>query len=336
MADPEAPRILVVGATGQLGTAAIRLLVSRGNRVRALVRASSDHHHLISPDVEIAFGDLRDRASVCAACQGMDAVIATATVIFPRGPYSFIEDEGKGYENLVWACRQAQINRLVFISTAAPAVRRVPTLHFKRLTEMRIQDSGIPYTIFRSAPFMDDYFALMGSSLPLRGTEAATLHRPFWLSRTFVAWTGNLIDEHGVAVVPGSPDCRHSFIAIKDVASFLVAAAGAGEGDSRIVEIGGPEPLTWRQVVRLYEHVLGHRVRILPSPAWMTAVGALALRPFSVAAANQLGVLWALAKYETVIDGDSAAREFGVSLTSAEEFLHEKVVTAVTSGWVPA
>ena len=65
---PDGP-VLIVGATGQLGTAVLRRLVKSGRPVRALVRRSSPHGHLAGPGVEIAFGDLRDAPSLEAACR---------------------------------------------------------------------------------------------------------------------------------------------------------------------------------------------------------------------------------------------------------------------------
>lgn len=76
--------ILVVGATGQLGTAVVRKLVAAGRPVRAFVRQDSHHAHLAGLPVELAVGDLRNFASVAAACTGVDAVIATANSVIRR------------------------------------------------------------------------------------------------------------------------------------------------------------------------------------------------------------------------------------------------------------
>lgn len=316
---------LVVGATGQLGTAVVRLLQHRGQRVRAFARPTSNYSHLVAHDVELVFGDLRDPEAVQAACQGAGSVIATATVIFPRGSYDFRADEEIGYGNLVEACRSSGVRRIVFMSNAARTFRRIPTLYFKRRVERRIAESGLPYTIFRGAPFMDDYFALIGSSIPLRGTEAPTLRRGFWFSKQFVSSTAQLIDRYGVAIVPGSPELRHAFIALDDVAQYLVNALSISTAIGRTIEIAGPEILSWQQVADLYARLLSRPVRVFPSPALGSALGALALRPLSAAAANQMALLWLMGTHPTLIDGGPAAREFGVEPTSAEDFLRSKL-----------
>ncbi len=78
--------VLVVGATGQLGTAVVdRLRRERRQRVRALVRAGSPRE-FESDGVELAFGDLREAESLVAACKGMATVVATANAVVPRDP----------------------------------------------------------------------------------------------------------------------------------------------------------------------------------------------------------------------------------------------------------
>ena len=83
-------RVLGVGASGQLGSQLVeRLAAARTHRVRALVRRPM----VLAEGVESVLGDLCDRDSLLRACEGVDTVIATATVVFPRGRASFRRDE---------------------------------------------------------------------------------------------------------------------------------------------------------------------------------------------------------------------------------------------------
>src|SRR4051812_18340192 len=79
-----ADMILIVGSTGQLGTTLVRRLAAKGERVRALVRPASRSAHLAIANVELAVGDLRDAASLDAACVGVDVIIATANTVAPN------------------------------------------------------------------------------------------------------------------------------------------------------------------------------------------------------------------------------------------------------------
>lgn len=325
--------ILVVGATGQLGTAVVRKAVAAGERVRAFVRRGSSFEHLRGPGVELCFGDLRDPTSLAAACEHVEAVIATATVVFPRGRYRFDADERAGYENLLDACRQAGVQQFLFTSIVRLPeryVRRVPTLRLKAFVERLAQRSGTPYTILRAGPFMDDYFALMGSSIPLRGAVAATLRRPFWLSRGYLKLVGALIEERGIALVPGPVGGRHSFVALDDVGTLLVRALRHPAAQNACFDLGGPEILSWGEVAALYAKLLGRPVRAVSlAPPAALRLAAAGLRLLSEAAGNQLGILWSIADQEIIVDSDAAAATFDVRLTSAEEFLSAKLAVTL-------
>ena len=317
--------ILIVGATGQLGTAVVRRLAGAGERVRAFVRPTSDTHHIKLPNVALAYGDLRNAASLDAACADVDVIIATANTVVPRTRYSFEGDEGEGYRNLIAAAERHNVGQFIFMSVPVlPQDDDVPTFRNKRLVERRLMSSKVPYTIFRGSLFMDDWFALIGSSIPLRGAEAATLERPFWFSQAFMKGAGHLIENYGVALVPGSGHARHAFITLDDVASFLVKGVSRKDALNKIYEIGGPEVLSWKQVVALFEKVLGRRVRGMYAPAGIFRLQQLLLSPFSPAAANLMAMNWAVGTSDTAFEMGALASEFGISLTTGEQFLRAK------------
>lgn len=319
-------RVLVVGATGQLGTAVVRKLTPSQQKVWAFVRPTSEYRHLRDTGVELVFGDLRDKESVDAACKGAEAVIATANTVIPQAKYSFEADEGQGYENLIAACRRSGVHEFVFMSVpVTPHDDKVPTFRLKRRTEQHLQDSGIPYTIFRGSLFMDDWLALIGSSIPLRGAEAATLRRRYWFSRLFLRGVGHLIEERGVALVPGSGKSRHAFVALDDVATFLVNALDRPQARNAIFEVGGPEILSWDDALNIFAKVLGRRVRALHVPAAVFRFQQRLLEPFSPAAANLMGMNWIVGSVDTSYDSRRLASLFGVSLTSMEQFLRHKL-----------
>ena len=318
--------VLVVGATGQLGTAVVRQLVARGRRVRALVRPSSDHAHLRISGVELVVGDLRDRGSLDRACQGATEVIATANAVIPRGRASFEAVEGQGYANLIAACQVSGVRRFVFMSVpVTPHDDDVPTFRLKRRIEGQLQASGLPYTIVRGSLFMDDWLALIGSSIPLRGAEAATLRRPFWFSRLFLGVVGRLVEGHGVALVPGSGQARHAFVALEDVASFLAGAIGLPSTRDAILEVGGPEVLSWDEAVAVFARVLGRPVRAVHAPAGVFRLQQRLLQPFSPQAGNLMGMNWLVATTDSAYETEALSREFGISLTSVEQFLRNKL-----------
>ena len=89
--------VLVVGATGSLGTEICRRLADRKTPPRALVRETSDPARVEEQrelGAEIVVGDLRDRDSLDRACAGADVVLSTATSIIREGEISAVDGKG--------------------------------------------------------------------------------------------------------------------------------------------------------------------------------------------------------------------------------------------------
>ena len=323
-AQPDPRPVLVVGATGQLGTRVVQQLAAAGRSVRAFVRPGSRHEHLGLPGVQRVHGDLRDAASLEAACNGAGAVIATANAVAPLHGSTFEAVEDRGYADLIQACRRQRCGRFVMISV--PVTRHdaaVPLFRYKRLIEQRLTASGHEYTVLRAGPFMDDWFALIGSRLPARGDPAALIRRPWGFLQTFMGAVGGLIEQRGIALVPGPADTRHPFIAVDDVARYLVRATDHPAALNAVLEVGGPQSLSWAEVAALYAQVLGRPVRVVSVPGAVFRGQQWLMRPFSQAASNIMGLNW-IASRTMAVDDLGHAATFGLTLTTAEVFLRAK------------
>ena len=110
-----ASRVLVVGATGQLGGVITRKLIAAGTSVRALARNREALEPLAS-DAEIAAVDLRDLPKLTEACRGIDQIVATANNNLGRGPSSPSRIDLSGYQNLCAAARNMRVRRLMYVS----------------------------------------------------------------------------------------------------------------------------------------------------------------------------------------------------------------------------
>lgn len=109
---------LVTGATGFVGARLAALLLQRGYRVRALVRASSDLRCLAGLDVEIVRGDLGDPASLTAAAAGCGVAFNAAAHVSDWGPRTaFWRVNVDGVANLIAACERARVERIVHLSS---------------------------------------------------------------------------------------------------------------------------------------------------------------------------------------------------------------------------
>jgi len=202
---------------------------------------------------------------------------------------------------------------------------QVPLLRQKRLTEKRLQESGLEYTIFRADAFMDVSFAMMGSDIPVRGLEAATVKRPFWFSSRFFNKVKDGMAEKGEVQIPGKGTVRRSFISIDDVVEFLVSSVNKPEARNAIFDIGGPQALSCNEVMAIFEKVLGKPLKARRTPAVIFRIGLALLKPFSPAAADIMGINYLSATVDSAIDMEDTARIFGVKLTSAEEFMRQKI-----------
>ena len=230
--------ILVVGATGFLGTEICGRLADQGTPPRALARETSDPvrvEALRELRAEIVVGDLRDRGSLDRACAGVDVVFSTATSIIREGEISAVD--GQGQLNLVDAAREAGVTRFVYVSfeelgTGAPLELA------KRAVEDRLRASGISYTILRAGLFHESWLS------PATGFDAA----------------------NGTVNVYGSGEAELSWIALADVATAAVNALEVPETENAIVPIAA-QRLSYRDVVAVFEQVRGRALAVQQVPA---------------------------------------------------------------------
>jgi NADH dehydrogenase len=285
--------LLLVGATGRLGSRIARELLSKGLQVRALCRPTSGSGALRRMGAEIAIGDLREPASLAAACAGIDTVLTTANSARASGGDTIDAVDLKGTHDLIAAARGAGVRHFIYMSALTASEQSpAPFLAAKGRSETELRNSGMDWTIMAPNLFME-------------------------------SWVTQVV---GVPVIAGAPvviigdgRTRHTFIAEHDVAGFTVAAVNNPAAVGRRIEVGGPEALSWRDVVATFERVLGRPVETrFAQPG--DAGGALppAVQPLLVA----------MDHFETAFDSAPLAREFGVTQTPLEPWVRAYLATA--------
>ncbi|HEV8232535.1 MAG TPA: SDR family oxidoreductase [Thermoanaerobaculia bacterium] len=229
---------LVVGATGVLGGEICSRLAKAGKPVRALVRTSSNPERvdaLRKAGVELAMGDLTDRASLDAACRGVSTVYSTATAIQSRQEGNTLDRvDREGQANLIDAARIAGIQRFVFISFRGRPDFDYPLQAAKRATSERLKKSGIPWTIIEASMFMEIWLG------PHLGFDA----------------------KNARARIFGSGEKKISWVSYRDVAAVAIAAGESPAGENQTLEIGGPEALSPLEVVRIFEEQGGKKFEL--------------------------------------------------------------------------
>lgn len=212
--------ILVVGATGTVGTELVARLVESGRHVRVFARDPRKAAERLGPRVEIVVGDLLDPGSIAAALRGVE-VASLATVPTPR----LHELEG----NFIEAARAAKLSRVVKLSAFGIdfARDRVHVAHVESETQLRA--SGIPHVVLRPVMFMSNLLF-----------ERAAIER------------GQLPSAFG--------DGRMSFVDPGDVAELMARALDDARHEGATWEFGGPEALTYDDVAATLTRILGRTV----------------------------------------------------------------------------
>jgi uncharacterized protein YbjT (DUF2867 family) len=282
--------ILVVGATGSLGGSIVRGLLEQGQQVRALVRTAPDAKVMTDLGAEPAVGDLKDRASLDAACQGIETVITTANSAKRGGEDNPETVDDKGNRQLIDAAEAAGVEQFVFVSAlGASASSPVPFMAGKGKAEEHLRASGMPYTILEPNLYMD-----------------------VWLSMLF----GMPLAQGLPITLVGDGLRKHTFIAEDDVRAFALAAVGNPAASNQTLVVAGPQTLSFRDVVAAYERVLGRSLEVRHLKAGEPLPGA----PEFISQ-----MLAALDTYDSPIPMEETARTFGIQLTSVDEFARRNV-----------
>jgi uncharacterized protein YbjT (DUF2867 family) len=295
----------VIGATGIVGGMITRQLLERGKEeVRILVRRDSptsqlvqrglatSAESLIEAGAQSVYGDLRDRASLAAVVEGVETVITTANSAMRGGADNPQSVDLEGNRNLIEAARDAGVEHFIFVSAlGADPNHPAPFMQAKAQSEASLRESGMEYTILAPTPFMEVWPGLMVGMPALQGQPVTLV---------------------------GEGRHRHSFISNRDVAAFAVAAVDHPAARNQYLAIGGPEPLTWRDVVATYERVLGR-----PISVQFVAIG----EPVPGLPDPMPALLAGMETYDSAIEMDEIARTFDVPLTRLERFVREQVAS---------
>ncbi|SOD92946.1 SDR family oxidoreductase [Blastococcus haudaquaticus] len=323
--------ILVVGATGQVGSLVVRRLRAADQPVRAMVRDPATATDLTATGAALAVADLGSPDTLDAALEGVTAVASTANAMAPvrRGDSAALVDTG--HAELVRRAERAGVQRFVVASVPrTPLDERVPVARTKRRTERLLEHSGMSWLSLRMPPFTEVWLALVGSELPLRGENRTTLGRAYPTLRRFRRLTGATIDRRGLMLVPGPASTRQAFLSVHDAAAGLAAAVRPETGEGPL-DLGGPEALSWTEVAGIYERVLGRRVRVVSQPAGGYAVLSTVLAPVAPSLAGVLALNRLLATSGTDWDTTEAARQLGLGqLRTVEEILRAKAALPPT------
>ena len=235
--------VVVFGASGYVGGRLIPVLLKRGHRVRAITRsAASLDNHPWRADVEVVTADLFEPASLTRALDGMDAAYY---LVHSMEQSDFADLDRKAAQALADAAATAGLNRIVYLGGLGQGSL---SEHLESRQEVgRILASGsVPVTEFRAA-------VVIGSgSLSFEMTRYLTEVLPVMIAPKWV-----------------TTQCQP--IAIRDVLTYLASCLDEPATVGRVLEIGGPDTVSYEDMIQRYAKVAGLRRR------WLIRVPLLSL-----------------------------------------------------------
>jgi uncharacterized protein YbjT (DUF2867 family) len=282
----ERGKILVVGATGRVGGAAVEELLGAGFEVRALVRRVEKGARLRSLGAEVVVGDATAPDTLGLAVRGCSGILSALGAGPGRGAPEAIEYRGN--LNLLSAARSAQVGRFVYSSVLMadhPLAQRVGAFREKARFEQELLAAGdLSSTILRPAIFMETL------DMMLRGP---------------------------VAFIPGRQRRPVSFIAARDIARAAVRAFQADILGRH--ELAGPDTITFDGAFERLGKARGEKIRALHVP-----LIAMRVPGRFVSYVRELANMMALFDAVGFATDPSVLREtFGVPALTIEEWANE-------------
>jgi uncharacterized protein YbjT (DUF2867 family) len=234
-------RILVTGATGYIGGRLVSRLLDEGRDVVCLARDPARLAGRQWRDVEVRRGDVLDPDSLGPALQGIDVAYYLIHSM-AAGERDFEERDRVAAENFGAAARDAGIQRIIYLGGLGSGDKDISAhLASRQMVGDVLRESGVPVTEFRAA-------VVVGSGS---------------LSFEMIRY---LTERLPIMITPRWVDTRCQPIAIANILDYLSLCLDEPRSIGRTLEIGGPDVLTYGDMMRRYADVRGLRRALIPVP----------------------------------------------------------------------
>lgn len=234
-------RVLVAGASGYIGRQLVPCLLAAGHEVRALARRPERAAAVLPPAVKIVRGDVLDAETLGPAMAGIDAAYYLVHSM-EGGEFSFEEEDRRAAHLFGRAAQAADVGRIVYLGGLGDDRGQLsPHLRSRQEVGRILAASGVPVTEFRAG-------LIVGAG----GASFEMLRE--------------LTERLPVMVCPRWVTTPTQPIALADVLAYLVRCLDVEETAGRVIEIGGPNVMTYEAMMRRFARILGRRLWLLRVP----------------------------------------------------------------------
>jgi uncharacterized protein YbjT (DUF2867 family) len=289
-------KVLVFGATGAQGSPVAKLLIEKGNAVRAASRDATRAAQLYGPAVEAIAADLADVESLKRAFDGVDA--AFFHMPLPKN----VADIPVHLNNALQAAREAALPRLVFTTSGTTDERLAanPMVAGNLAAASAVLSSGVPAVVLKPTMYLQNL--LQPQNLSDMLNEGVLRYPPLQSARK-ISWT-----------------------ALEDQAAFAVAALTEEKAVGRAFQIASPEPVDGTRLTALLSEKIGREIRF--EPPTPEEFGAVIAGFYGKDAGDGIAGLYratdALPLDATIVDLTEALEILPVALTPVSEWINRQ------------
>ena len=278
--------VMVTGATGFLGRRVVRELLERHHRVRCLVHVPGRERIFDHRDVEVHYGNVLDNDPLSQAMYDVESVVHLVAIIREGRRATFDLVNRQGAANVVAAAKAAGVREFQHVSAIGAANDSAyPYLYSKWQAEQEVANSGLLHTILRPSVMFGE------------GDE-------------FLTSLAALVRLGPVMPVIGAGRNRMQPVSVDDVARCVAAAVGNQDLRGKTLHLGGPERLSYNELVDEVSRAMGKRRLKLHIPTWPAYAAAAVMGRLMPRAPITTGQIQ-MTGIRNVADGNDVERSFG-------------------------
>jgi uncharacterized protein YbjT (DUF2867 family) len=292
-------KVAIFGGTGFVGTYLIDALLGEGHEPLVMVRPGSEDKLEQPHRCTLTQGDIDDREAIAATVEGADAVIYNIGILreIPARGVTFRGLQLEGAKRAMDTAVAAGVRRFVLMSANGVRADGTGYQATKFLAEQYLATTALEWTIFRpSVLFGDPRGKLEFATQLYRDIIKSPLPAPLFYEGLWPTNPGNY------AMSP---------VHVQDVAQAFVASLENPRAIGKIFPLGGPDVLTWKEILQIIATATGRKLFALPAPALGIGVLASLLDRFAFfpITRDQLAMLLE----GNTCDGSEAFATFGIT-----------------------